>query len=65
MNFYNKNAKKVYKYIYIHDDETILQADIADETGLTRQTVSKYIKWLQKRNLITVTGKHFKINSME
>lgn len=61
MRFRNKFIERVYRYIYIHDDETILLKDIAEETKMTRKTVSKHVKWLIRRELIKKDGKHFKI----
>lgn len=61
MVFFNKNLAKIYKYIYIHDDETILIEDICNATGLSKPTVIKYVKWLIRRELIKRRGKHFKI----
>lgn len=62
MNFVNKYADKVFKYIYRHDGETILIKDIIEETGLAKGTVHKYIKWLLRRNLIIKNGKKISIN---
>lgn len=61
MHFFNKNLAKIYKYIYIHDDETILIKDICTATGISKPTVHKYIKWLIRRELIKKDGKHFSI----
>lgn len=61
MQFANKNREKIYRHLYIHDGETLLIKDIAAETGITRQTVSKHIKWLIRRELIKRTGKTFSI----
>lgn len=61
VNFRNKYIAKIYKYIYIHDDETILIKDMSREIGICQNTIRKYIKWLEKRELIKKTGKHFKI----
>lgn len=61
VNFRNKYIAKIYKYIYIHDDETILIKDIIAETRISKATVVKYVKWLERRELIKKTGKHFKI----
>lgn len=61
VNFQNKFLAKVYKYIYIHDGETILIIDIQKGTGLSRPTVIKYVRWLEQRELIKKTGKFFKI----
>jgi len=57
----NKYAAKVYKYIYIHDGETILNKDIMEFTGFCQDTVIKYIHWLEKRELILKRGKHYEI----
>lgn len=61
INFRNKYIAKIYKYLYIHDDETILIKDICEETGFCKHTVIKYIRWLETRELIKKSGKHFKI----
>lgn len=61
VNFRNPYIQKIYKYIFLHDEQTLLIKDIARETGLTRPTVIKYIRWLEKRGLIKKTGKFFKI----
>lgn len=61
MRFVNKYVDKIYKYIYIHDDETILIKDIARAVGFTEKTVIKYIRWLVRREYIKKDGKHFKI----
>ena len=61
MRFFNKNLERIYRYIFIHDDETILIKDMASELNICRQTCSKFVKWLIKRELIKKSGKHFKI----
>lgn len=61
MTFRNKYIASIYKYIYIHDGETILIKDICTETTFCKRTVIKYVKWLERRELIKKTGKHFKI----
>ncbi len=61
MIFFNKNIEKIYKYIYIHDNQTILIKDICRETNISKATVIKHIKWLIKRELIKKDGKHFSI----
>lgn len=61
MKFFNRYLEKIYKYIYIHDDQTILIKDICEYTSFSKPTVIKHVKWLQRRGLIKRTGKHFKI----
>ena len=61
MTFFNKKLEQIYKYIYIHDDQTILLQDMAMDLNICRITCRKYIKWLERRGLIKKTGKHFKI----
>lgn len=61
MKFVNKYADKIYKYIYIHDGQTLLRKDIARDVGFTEKTVLKYINWLIRRGYIKKTGKHFEI----
>lgn len=61
MHFVNKFANKIYKYIYIHDGETLLLKDMEVELGICRKTIAKYIKWLDRRGYIKKTGKRFTI----
>ena len=62
MTIHNKFADKLYKYIYRHDGETILIKDMIEETGVSRATTFKYIKWLERRELIFREGKKFRVN---
>lgn len=59
MHFVNKFANKIYKYIYIHDGQTLLEKDIASDLGINRKTVRKYVRWLDRRGYIKKTGKHY------
>lgn len=61
MRFFNWRLDRIYKFIYIHDGETILKQDIASATRLSKPTVSKWLKWLEKRKLIKIDGKKFSI----
>lgn len=61
VNFRNKYIEKIYKYIYIRDGQTILMKDIEKGTGLSCPTVIKYVRWLERRELIKKTGKFFEI----
>lgn len=61
MEFRNRIIRKIYRYIYIHDGQTILINDIKKETGYCRQTISKYLKWLEKREILHRDGKKFKL----
>lgn len=61
MTFRNKFIQKIYQYIYIRDGQTILIKDIIEETGISRGTVFKYIRWLERRELIERRGKVFNI----
>lgn len=61
MNFMNHRLDKLYKYLYIHDKETLLLKEIAAEINISRPTLNKYLKWLERRELIQREGKHFKI----
>ena len=61
INFFNRRLEKIYKYIYIHNGETILIKDIAQATAITEKTVRKWIKWLIARELIKKDGKKFSI----
>lgn len=59
--FRNKYANNVYKYLYRNDGQTILINDIADATGYCRQTVSKYLKWMERREIIKRSGKRINL----
>lgn len=61
MRFFNTYLDKIYRYIERHDEQTILMKDIASELGTTRVTVRKYVRWLERRELIKRTGKRFSI----
>ena len=61
MTIRNKFAQRIFNYIYRHREETILIKDIIEETGISKATVHKYIKWLIRRELITKNGKKFSV----
>lgn len=61
MNFSNRFVQKIYRYLFINDDQTILIKDICKATNISKPTVIKYIKWLELREIIRKDGKHFKI----
>lgn len=61
MTFRNKFVDKIYKYIYRHSGETILIKDIIEETGLSKATVHKYLKWLIRRQYVIKNGKKFTV----
>lgn len=61
LTFRNKFAQRVYKYLYIHDDETILLKDMAAEIGICDKTCRKYIRQFVKREYIKKNGKHYTI----
>lgn len=57
--FQNKKMQMVYKFIYIHRDETILIKDICKETEISKPTVIKYVRRLEKINVLKRDGKKF------
>lgn len=61
MKFFNPYLDKIYKYIYIHDGQTLLLKDIAKDLSITQPTARKYIKWLARRDLIKKVGKKYYI----
>lgn len=61
MQFFNKKIQSIYKYLYIHDNQTILLKDMERDLNITRKTIAKHIKWLEKRGLIKKNGKHYNI----
>lgn len=63
MTFRNKYAQKIYSYIYRHDGETVLIVDIATELKFSRTTIYKYIRYLERREVIRREGKKFFIQN--
>ena len=61
MRFVNKYIDRIYKYLYIHDGETILQKDIASDLQIDKKTIRKYLKWLVRREYIKKDGKKISI----
>lgn len=61
--FRNKYAQKIYRYIYLHDGETLLIKDIAAELQLAKGTIYKYLKYLSRREVIRRDGKKFFIQN--
>lgn len=57
-NFY---AQRIYNYIYRNDGQIFLQKEMAEELCLSRPTIRKYIRWLERRHLIKKTGKRISI----
>lgn len=53
--------REVYKYIYFHDDETLLIKDIADAICFSEKTTRKYIRWLERHAIIQREGKHYTV----
>lgn len=65
MRFVNKFADRVYKYLYRHDNETLLLKNIARDTDMSIKTCRKYINWLVRRGYIKKDGKHYEILPQE
>lgn len=61
MTFLNKYIEKIYKYIYIHDGQFLLIKEMSKDLQITEPTIRKYIRWLERRELIKKTGKKFEI----
>lgn len=61
MRFVNRFADRIYKYIYIHDDEFLLLKKMSEDLKICQPTLRKYIRWLERRGYIEKKGKHFKI----
>lgn len=57
MKFLNKYIDKIYKYIYINDGQIFILTEMEKEIGITRKTIAKYLKWLERRELIKKNGK--------
>jgi Mn-dependent DtxR family transcriptional regulator len=61
MRFPNSYLNRIYKYLYINDGQTILLQDIAEDLNISRPTIRKYLKWLERRNIIERMGKKITI----
>lgn len=61
MKFFNRYLDKIYKYIYIHDEQTILIQDMVRDLEISKSTIYKYLRWLEKRELIEKKRKYFRI----
>lgn len=57
MKFFNKKLERLYKYLYIHDGQTILMQDLVEEIKVSAPTVRRFLKWLEERELIKRVGK--------
>lgn len=57
MIFPNAYIRKIYKYIQLHDGETILMQDLSTAIGASQPTTRKYLRWLIRRELVIKNGK--------
>lgn len=57
MKIRNTYAQRVYNYIYINDGQIFLQKEMAAELFISEPTIRKYLRWLERRNLIVRNGK--------
>lgn len=63
IQFPSELLNRIYRYIKVNDGQNILYKDIMEEFNITYPTVRKYIKWLAKRELITINGKRISITN--
>lgn len=61
MRFLNKYLDRIYRYLYKHDQETVLIKDICKATGFSKTTVIKYVRRLERLGLISRDLKYFRI----
>lgn len=61
MRFFNKYLNNIYRYIEMHDGETILIKDMVKDLDISAKTIRKYIRFLVKGEIIKKTGKRFSI----
>ncbi len=59
----NGNAIRILRYIYAHNGQTLLVADIAKDCIICRDTVSDWVKRLAAGGLIVRDGKSYFITS--
>ncbi len=57
MRFFNKKLERLYRYLYIHDQQIILMQEVVEEIQVSAPTVRKLLKWLEERELIKRIGK--------
>lgn len=57
MKIRNTYAQRIYQYIYINDGQIFLQKEMAAELFISEPTIRKYLRWLERRNLIVRNGK--------
>ena len=59
----NADAIKIYLYLKFRQQKQreikIKKENIAKELGYTRQTVSKYLRLLEKKNMISIKRGHY------
>lgn len=65
IQFPNMLLSRIYRYIKLNDGQNILYKDIMEEFGISYPTVRKHIRWLLKRELITINGKRISLNEEE
>lgn len=58
MHFPKAHINAVFRYLKLHDGETLLVKNIARDIGCGTWTVSRDLKWLQKRGIIRREGKN-------
>lgn len=59
--FPKTHQQSVFKYLLLHDGETILQKNICRDTGVSPKTVRKDLKYFEKREIIHRDGKDISI----
>ncbi len=55
----NLTQRVILNFLKDHDGQTVLLKDIAEELGITRQTVTTHIKKMTESNIIDRDGKKF------
>lgn len=57
----NLTQRAILNFLKDHDGQTVLMNDIAENLGITRQTVTTHIKKMTEGNIIDRDGKKFVI----
>ncbi len=55
--FRKNHQTQIYRYLSTRDGQTILQKDIAADTGVGKNTVSRDLKKFERWNIIERDGK--------
>lgn len=59
--FPKTHQQSIFKYLLLHDGETILQKNISRDTGVGLKTIRRDLKYFEKRGIIHRDGKDISV----